>query len=88
MPGENDRDEAGCCLDTFLREADGAGLDFRTTKGRADAYQSVVWAMIWRRRWDSIAYKIGNAFLTALALGLLLIAGWGAAFWGGHIKVD
>jgi hypothetical protein len=88
MPGTQERDEAGCCLDAFLREADGAGLDFRTAKGRADAYQSLMWAGTWKRRWDSIAYKIGNAFLTALALGMLMIAGWGAALWGGHIKVD
>jgi len=88
MPGENDRDEAGCCLDAILRELDGAGLDARTIKGRADLYQSIVWASNWRKRWDTIAYKIGNAFLTALALGALVLAGMGAAFWGGHIKVD
>ena len=88
MPGTQERDEAGCCFDAILRELDGAGLDCRTVHGRADLYRSIIWATTWRKRWDMLAYKIGNAFLTAFALGAIAIAAFGAILWSGHIKVD
>ena len=88
MPGEDDRDERGCCLDAILREADGAGLDLRTPHGRAEAYKSLNWALAWRKRWDAAAYKLGNAALTAFALGVLGIISFGAFLWSGHLKVE
>ena len=89
MPAANDRDEQGCCFDAILREMDGAGISARTPHSRAEIYEAVKWSLVWRRRWDNAAMKLGQVFLTALAVGLLAIAALGGfILWGARIHSD